>query len=196
MKATSVLAGITAVMLAVALINVGYAYTGEARTYNTGDTNDSVFITVALGDSQYSSAVTSEITYRSDIMIDENGRTMQFIPDHKTSIDVGGAIPVTEVVQFDLTVSKQGSDPMPTYSLTVGVDDTDKMTGTFYISYWIDPSDDNTRVNAAFPGTITINGLTTQSIKLCLFVHADVTIGEPEPPLDDIAFKFRTTVGV
>ncbi len=82
---------------------------------------------------------------------------------------------------------------MPTYSLSVSVDDTDKMTGTFYVSYWTDPSDDNTRANAAFPGSITIENLTTQSIKLCLYVHAETSLTEPKPPLDDIAFKFRTT---
>ena len=56
-------------------------------------------------------------------------------------------------------------------------------------------SDDNTRANAAFPGSITIENLTTQSIKLCLYVHAETALTEPEPPLDDIAFKFRTTTG-
>ena len=194
MKATQIIGGITAVVLAIALISVGYAHPGEARTYNEGDSNDVLFISVALGESQYSSAVTSEMEYHSDILIDTNGRSAVYVPEHDDTITIGLAThDVKKVVQFDISLAKQGSDPMPTYSLSVSVDDTDKMTGTFYVSYWTDPSDDNTRANAAFPGSITIENLTTQSIKLCLYVHAETSLTEPKPPLDDIAFKFRTT---
>ena len=191
------LAGITAVILAVTLISVGYAFTGDSRTYNEGDSNDVLFIAIALGDTQYSSAVTSEIVYHSDILIDANGRSAVYTPKHDTTVTVSDVTyDVTKVVQFDISLTKEGTDPMPTYSLSVSVDDTNKMTGTFYISYWTNPSDDNTRVNAAFPGSIQIDNLTTQSIKLCLYVHAVTTATEPDPPVNDIAFKFRTTAGV
>jgi len=196
-KATQVLAAVTAVALAVVLINIGYSFTGDARTYNEGNANDSRFITISLGDTQYSSAVTSEMTYHTEILIDSEGRTVMHIPEHETTITVNAVTyDVTEVVQFDISLGKQGSDPMPTYSLSVSVDDTDKMNGTFFVSYWTDPSNDATRVNAAFPGSIQIDDLTTQSIKFCLYVHAETTADEPEPPLDDIAFKFRATAEV
>ena len=197
MRSLPIIAAIAAVLVAVTLISTGYGFTGDGRTYNEGDSNDVLFIAVGLGDTQYSSAVTSEIVYHSDILIDANGRSAVYTPKHDTTVTVSDVTyDVTKVVQFDISLTKEGTDPMPTYSLSVSVDDTNKMTGTFYISYWTNPSDDNTRVNAAFPGSIQINNLTTQSIKLCLYVHAVTTAAEPNPPVNDIAFKFRTTAGV
>ena len=197
MRTSRIAFGLVAIGVVLMMVGAGYAFSADARTYNQGNTNDMQFIAIGLGDTQYSSAVDSSIVYRCDILVDENGRSGVYVPQHDKTITVDAVTyKVTEVVQFDIALSRQGTDPMPTYSLTVSVDDTDKMNGTFFVSYWTDPNNDATRVNAAFPGTITISGLTTQSIKLCLYVHAEQSLTEPEPPLDDIAFKFRTTVGV
>ena len=198
MRTQRTVAGLAVVAIAVILIGVGYAYTGEARTYNTGDSNDMQFISVSLGSTQYSSAVTSEMPYRTDILIDSDGRTVHYIPEHDGSITVADVTyEVTEVVQFDISVGKDVSDTMPTYTLSVGVDDATKMHGTFFASYWTDPSDDTTRVDIAFTGSgVQIANLTTQSIKFVLYVHEGTSTTVPQPPLDDIAFKFRTTVGV
>ncbi len=197
MRAQRIVVGLGVIAIALMLVGIGYAYSDTARTYNTGNQNDVRFITVALGESQYSSAVTSEMAYHTDILIGANGRTVMYVPDHDDTITIEDEeIAVTEVVQFDIAVSKQSADPMPAYSLTVGVDDTSKMHGYFYVSYWTDPDDDGSRRNAAFPGSITIDGLTTQSIKFCLYVHADRSTTEPADPLEDIAFKFRTTAEV
>ena len=198
MRSSRIIAGIAVIAIALILINIGYAFNGNARTYNSDDSNDVQYITVGLGDTQYSSAVTSEMKYHTDILVDSNGRSLVYIPDHGTTITVSEVTyAVTEGVQFDISLSKESSDPMPTYTLSVSVDDSSKMHGTFYASYWTDPSNDNTRVNIAFPGSgIEIGNLTTQSIKFCLYVHAEESVNEPDEPLDDIAFKFRTTVGV
>ena len=197
MRAQRIMIGLGVIAIALMLVGIGYAYPGTARTYNSGDDNDVLFITIALGESQYSSAVTSELAYHTDIIVGANARTVWYVPDHDGTITIEDEeYAVTEVVQFDIAVSKQSADPMPAYSLTVGGDDASKMHGDFYVSYWTDPDDDGSRRNAAFPGSITIDGLTTQSIKFCLYVHADRSTTEPADPLDDIAFKFRTTAGV
>ncbi len=198
MRTSKIIAGITLLVVAVILIGIGYAFNGEARTYNEGNENDTHFITMGLGDTQYSSAVTSEMVYRSDILIDSNGRTAVYTPEHDSSITVDEVTyEVTEVVQFDISLDKQDAGSMPSYTLIVGVDDASKMHGTFYASYWTDPSDDGTRVNIEFPTSgVQIVNLTTQSIKFCLYVHEEQTSTAPQPPLDGIAFKFRTTVGV
>ena len=205
MRTSRIAFGLVAIGVVLMMVGAGYAFSADARTYNQGNTNDMQFITIGLGDTQYSSAVDSEITYRSDILIDSNGRSGVYVPEHDETITVTEVIEeveqeveydVTKVVQFDITLSKQGSDPMPTYTLIVSVDDTAKMNGTFFVSYWTDPLDDNKRTDLPFPGTVTITGLTTQSIKFVLYVHEETSTTVPQPPLDDIAFKFRTTVGV
>jgi hypothetical protein len=198
MRSSNVIAGIALIMVAVILIGFGNAFNGEARTYNEGDENDVHFITVGLGDTQYSSAVTSEMVYRSEILIDSSGRTAVYMPEHDSSITVSETTyAVTEVVQFDISLDKQDAGSMPAYTLTIGVDDASKMHGTFFASYWTNPSDDSTRINIAFPTSgVQIANLTTQSIKFCLYVHEEQSATAPQPPLDDIAFKFRTTVGV
>ena len=104
---------------------------------------------------------------------------------------------VTEVVEFDLTVTVENSDTIPAYTLYVTVDDPSKLSGTFFASYWTDPGNDNTRTDIPFPtGTgIEIGGLSSASIKLCLYVHCEESPSEPDKPVEDAAFKFRVTAG-
>ncbi len=114
--------------------------------------------------------MTSEIEYISDILIDGNGRSGVYMPVHDETITVDEVTyDVKEVVQFDISVSKQGSDPMPTYSLSVSVDDAANMHGAFFVSYWRNPADDSSCVDASFdPASgITLANITKQSIKFC-----------------------------
>ena len=181
----------------LAAIGAGYAFDGDSRTYNEGNSADMQYITVSLGDGQYSSAVNSEIKYHTEIIITQSGRTVTYIPEHAGSITIDAtAYPVTEVVQFDISVASDSPGPLPTYSLSVTVDDSSKMHGTFIASYWTNPSDEGTRVNVLFPPAgIQINNLTTANVKFCLFVSTEESDTEPAKPLDDIAFKFWTTTG-
>ena len=197
MRSVHLIALTAAVLAALVAVHAGYAFIGDARSYNEGNSTDVQYITVALGDTQYSSAVTSEITYHTEIIINQSGRTITYIPEHTGTITADAVTyPVTEVVQFDLSIASDSPGPLPSYSLSVTVDDASKMYGTSIASYWTDPSNDGTRTDVLFPAAgIVVNSLTSASIKLCLFVSTEDTTEAPDKPLDDIAFKFRTTTG-
>ena len=197
MKSSILVAVAVATVAALVAIQAGYAFTGDSKTYNGGNTDDVQYISVSLGDGQYSSAVNSEIKYHTEIMIDQSGRTVTYIPEHTGKITIETTdYPVTQVVQFDISVASDPPGPLPSYSLSVTVDDSSKMHGTFIASYWTNPSDDDTRTDVLFPaGGIQVNNLTTAFIKLCLFVSTEESDTEPAKPLDDIAFKFTTTEG-
>ena len=195
MNSTRIAAVMVLALSAILIIQAGYAFAGGSRTYNEGNSADLKYITIGLGESQYSDAVDSHITYHTVTVIDNEGRSVRYVPDHTGTITVSAvSYSVTEVVQFDITVAAD-TVAIPEYTLSVTVDDPSKMHGTFIASYWTDPSDDATRVNVLFPsGGIEVGDLTTASIKLCLFVSAEESPSEPDKPLDDIAFKFRTSV--
>ena len=196
MKTTSLAAALVVAIVALMMVQAGYAFTGDGRTYNEGNSADLKYITIGLGDTQYSDAVDSHVTYHTVTVIDNDGRSVRYVPDHTGTVTVSAVeYQVTEVVQFDISVTAD-TVAIPEYTLSVTVDDSSKMTGTFIASYWTDPSDDGTRVNVLFPAAgIQVGDLTSSSIKLCLFVSASESVSEPAEPLDDIAFKFRTTVG-
>ena len=197
MKADYLLSGIALALIAVLLFQTAYAYSGDARTYSEGNESEVQYISVSLDGTQYSSAVTSDVTYHTITVIDAGGRSVRYVPDHSGSITVSETTyPVTEIVQFDLTLATKGSDPIPEYTLYLTVDDPLKFTGTFIASYWTDPEDDATRVDVIFPVNtgIQITDLTVASMKICLFVSMTESAVEPAKPLADAAFKFRTAV--
>ena len=178
--------------LAVLLILPGYAsLTGS--TYNEDNSADVKYITISLGENQYSGAVTSSIEYHTITEIDDSGRTVQYVPDYDNSITVSAVnYDVAEVVVFN--ISLDASDVIPTYNLHISVDDASKMSGTFFIKYKIG----NVSTNIAFPPSdgITINTLTADSIELTLYVHANSLSVNEEPvvPLNNVSFVFRAEV--
>ena len=181
-----------AAALTVLLVMPGYASL-MGGTYNEDNSTDVRYITISLGENQYSGAVTSTIKYHTVTEIGDGGRTIQYVPDYEDTITVSDVdYDVTEVVVFNISLDT--SDVIPTYNLHISVDDATKMTGTFFIKYRIGA----VNTNVAFsPSTgITINSLTADSIEVTMYVHsADISPGnEPVPPLDDIAFVFRAEV--
>ena len=181
-----------AAALTVLLVMPGYASL-MGGTYNEDNSTDVRYITISLGENQYSGAVTSTIKYHTVTEIGDGGRTIQYVPDYEDTITVSDVdYDVTEVVVFN--ISLDASDVIPTYNLHISVDDATKMTGTFFIKYRIGA----VNTNVAFsPSTgNTINSLTADSIEVTMYVHsADISPGnEPVPPLDDIAFVFRAEV--
>ena len=175
--------------LSLMLILPGYAsFTGN--TYNEGNSADVQYITLSLGETQYSSAVTSEMKFHAQTAVTPEGRTTVYVPDHSSTITVVNDIAVTEVVTFN--ISLDASDVIPTYTLHIDVDDAAKMTGTFYIKYTVGV----VSTNIAFdPSTgVSFSPGTASSLTVTLYVHSEETQSTPANPLDDVAFKFRAEV--
>ena len=186
---------VAAAALSIMLIMPGYAnLTGGS--YNEHNSTDVRYISVSLGESQYSSAVSSTMSYHTETVIDSEGRTMVYVPDHDDTITISDVdIMVKEVVTFN--VSLNASDVIPAYSLHIEVDDATKMTGTFYIKYTVDA----VSTNIAFPPStgVSFSPQTTEhapasSFTVTLYVHSEETPSSPVEPLDNVAFKFRAEV--
>jgi hypothetical protein len=178
--------------LAVLFVMPGYA-TLVGNTYNEGNSSDVKYITIALGENQYSDAVTSTIHYHTIKEIGDGGRVIQYVPEYDSSITVSEVdYDVTQVVVFN--ISLDASDVIPTYNLHISVDDQSKMTGTFFIKYTVGV----VSTNVAFPPStgITINSLNASSITITMYVQsAEISPGnEPVPPLNDVSFIFRAEV--
>ena len=217
MKMETAIVGATIAAVAVILLAPGFAtYLGvgsdsKASTYNEENSSSTQYITISLGGSQYSGAVTSDVPCHTVIQIDGNSRVTKYYPDYDSDpVTVAGVDHyVTKIVEFDVTVTPPSGSSLPAYTLNIDADDTTKMHGSFYLSYWTDPDDTTTRHNEPFPKSpsttgISITGLTTSSLKICMYVNIDsllVDNGSEEPylsslptPLDDVAFVF--TAGV
>ncbi len=186
---------VAAAALSIMLIMPGYAnLTGGS--YNEHNSTDVRYISVSLGESQYSSAVSSTMGYHTEIDIDSGGRTVTYVPEHDETITVSETeIEVKEVVTFN--ISMNASDVIPTYTLHIEVDDATKMTGTFYIKYTVGA----VSTNMAFdPSTgVSFSPQTAEpapasSLTVTLYVHSDESSSEPVKPLDNVAFKFRAEV--
>ena len=184
-----------AVALTLVLILPGYAsLTGSS--YNEHNSTDVRYITMSLGESQYSSAVSSTMSYHTVIDIDSGGRNVTYVPEHDETITVSETdIEVKEVVTFN--ISMNASDVIPTYTLHIEVDDATKMTGDFYIKYTVGA----VSTNMAFdPSTgVSFSPQTAEpapasSLTVTLYVHSDESSSEPVKPLDDVAFRFRAEV--
>ena len=195
-KARTVLAlGVSvaaAIALVVLLVMPGYA-TIMGNTYNEDNSATVRYITVSLGNDQYSEAVSSTIKYMTRTEITDSGRTVQYVPDHEDHITVNAVTyDVTEIVTFEITLDT--SKVILPYNLQISVDDPSKMTGDFYIKV----TDEYGSVNYVFPTNtgITLSNLSVDNLEVTFFVHAvQPAIGiEPDPPLDDVAFKFRAEV--
>ena len=203
MKPYIVLVGVTALAVAVVLMAPGFAtmlggsFDGKANTYNEENSTSMQYITLTLGGTQISGAVTSDVACHTVIVTGDDGRTVKYVPDYTDTITVGlTEYRVTEIVQFDLTATPSAGSGVTQYSLDIGVDDSSKMHGTFYLSYWTDPEDDQTRENMVFPTSgVSISGLPVGTIKICLYVNvgtdeAPYLNSLPSKPLDDVAFTF------
>ncbi len=184
-----------AAALTLMLILPGYAsLTGN--TYNEGNSSDVRYITMSLGESQYSSAVSSTIGYHTVIDIDSEGRTVTYVPEHDETITVSETdVKVKEVVTFN--ISMDASDVIPTYTLHIEVDDAAKMTGDFYIKYTVGA----VSTNMAFDPNVgvsfspqTTEPAPASSLTVTLYVHSAESSSEPVKPLDNVAFRFRAEV--
>ena len=209
MKSYASIIGFTAVTVAIILIMapgfatlLGGSSDAKASTYNEQNSTSTQYLTISLAGTQYSGAVTSDVTCHTVIVIDDTGRTVNYIPDYSDSVIVSAVThPVTKIVEFDVTVAPPTGSSMPTYTLDLNVDDASNMNGTFYLSYWTTPNDDTTRHNIPFPTSptsgVSIPGLSTGSLKICLYVNVGTgqLISQPLKPLDDVSFIFTTTVG-
>ena len=205
MRPYIVLVGVTVAAVAVLLVSPGFAtllggpFDGKANTYNEENSTSMQYLTISLGETQYSGAVTSDVTCHTVIVVDDSGRTTKYVPDYTDTVTVSAvSYRVTEIVQFDVTAVPSAGSGVTDYSLELGVDDSSKMHGTFYLSYWTDPEDDQTRVSMAFPTSgVTIPSLPVGTIKICLYVNvgtdeAPYLNSLPQKPLDDVAFTFAT----
>ena len=195
-KARTVLAlGVSvaaAIALVVLLVMPGYA-TIVGNTYNENNSAEVRYITIELGQNEYSDYVSSEIKYMTRTEIGDSGRTVQYVPEHDDHITVNEVTyDVTEVVTYH--ISLDASDVIPTYNLHISVDDSNKMTGTFFVKYKVGV----VSTNVAFPPStgITINSLSAENIEITFYVHAvEPAVGvEPDPPLNNVAFVFRAEV--
>lgn len=174
------------------LILPGFA-TLNGSTYNENNSTDVRYITIALGENQYSSAVTSEMKYHTVTEITTSGRSVQYVPDYDSTITVSAVDhKVMEVVTFN--ISLDASDVIPSYGLHINVDVPSRMSGTFYLKYTI--SDVSTNIPFVPADGVTISPLTAASITLTLYVHADdlALNEEPVKPLNNVAFIFRAEV--
>ena len=203
MKPYIVLAGVTVAVAAVLIMTPGFAtmlggsFDGKANTYNEENSTSMQYITLTLGGTQISGAVTSDVTCHTVIETGDAGRTVKYIPDYTGTITVSAVeYRVTEIVQFDVTAAPSAGSGITNYSLDLGVDNSSNMHGTFYLSYWTDPEDDETRVNMVFPTSgATIPSLPVGTIKICLYVNvgtdeAPYLNSLPQKPLDNVAFTF------
>ena len=180
------------VSLTLLLILPGYA-TITGSTYNEDNNADVRYIAISLGEGQYTDAVTSSIKYHTVTVIDDDVRTVQYVPDYTSIITVSEEdYKVTEVVTYHISLN--ASDVIPTYGLHISVDNPNSMTGTFFIKC----QTGNVIRNYAFSPTdgIIITPLSAETIELTLYVHAEnLAVGEePTNPLDDTSFKFRAEV--
>ena len=184
-----------AAALALLLILPGYAsLTGSS--YNEHNSADVRYITVSLGESQYSSAVSSTMGYHTVIDIDSEGRTVTYIPELDETITVSETdIKVKEVVTFNISLN--ASDVIPAYTLHIDVNDAAKMTGDFYIKYTVGAVSTNMAFDPSTGVSFspqTAESAPASSLTVTLYVHSDESSSEPVKPLDNVAFKFRAEV--
>jgi len=205
MKPYIAIAGLTAIAVTAVLLAPGFAtvlggpFAGNANTYNQENMASMQYLTITLGETQYSGAVTSDVKCHTVIYVGEEGRTAKYVPDYTDTVTVSAVqYSVTNIAQFDVTVVPSAGSDITHYTLDIGVDDSSDMHGTFYLSYWTDPEDDETRVNIAFPTSgVSISNLPVGTLKICLYVNVGTDQPPylnslPSTPLDNVAFTFST----
>ena len=91
------------VTVTVLFITPGYAsLLGD--TYNENNSSDVEYITISLGENQYSGAVTSEIKYHTLTEIGDGGRVIQYVPEYEETITVSEVHTVKSVNDTIYTV--------------------------------------------------------------------------------------------
>ena len=193
---TGLLIAAAALLIAVAIITPAYA-SNQAATYNEGNNANMQYITVGVGETEYSGAFDNTVEYKVKTVIDssiQGGRTTVYEPQSTGSIVYNeSTIQICELGILNLTVSS--SEALSSYDVLIkGVEGT--MTGTFYLRYWLDPPQNLDTGNAAPDGVCpfsTTTGCTFNVqpaaakivVSLCL---AAENVNSITPALDDVSF--------
>ena len=124
-------------VVVIAAFAPAYAANFGANTYNEGNEADMQYITVGVDDTQYSSAITNTVEYRTEVVVN-SGRTVSHIPYKTGTVTYESSpIDICELGVLDLTVSS--SETLSSYVVQITpVGGT--MSGTFYLRYWTSPS--------------------------------------------------------
>ena len=194
---TGLLIAAAALLIAVAIVTPAYASNFNGSTYNEGNSADMQYITVGVGDTEYSGAFTNTVQYKARAVIgsgEQGGRTTVYEPRSTGTITYDqSTMDICELGLLHLTVSS--SETLDDYDILIkGVEGT--MTGTFYLRYWLDPPQNLDTATATPSGVClfsTTTGCTfnvdpavaTLVVSLCLVAE---NVNSLTPALNDVSF--------
>ena len=129
---TALLILAAAALIVVAIVTPAYALNMNANTYNEGNNADMQYITVSVGDTEYSGAMTNTVEYKARTVIassEQGGRTTVYDARSTGTITYNQtSIAICELGLLNLTISS--SEQLDDYDILIkGVEGT--MTGTF-----------------------------------------------------------------
>ena len=194
---TALLILAAAALIVVAIVTPAYALNMNANTYNEGNNADMQYITVSVGDTEYSGAMTNTVEYKARTVIassEQGGRTTVYDARSTGTITYNQtSIAICELGLLNLTISS--SEQLDDYDILIkGVEGT--MTGTFYLRYWLDPPQNLNTATATPDGILpfsTTTGCTfnvdpaAANIVVSLCLVAD-TVNSITPALNDVSF--------
>ena len=136
---TALLIAAIGALIAVAIITPAYASNLQGSTYNEGNSTDVQYISISVGETQFSGAITNTVEYEARTVIDsgQGGRSTVYVPESTGTVTYNqSTIEICELGLLNLTISS--SETLSEYDILIkGVEGT--MTGTFYLRYWLNP---------------------------------------------------------